>query len=468
MSADPRRGTRTRLSGWGRTAWSVSEVVVPRDADDLARVVREHGPRGLIARGLGRAYGAAAQNAGGSVIVLGADSDSRGPDMLLDTGSGILDAAAGVSIDTVLRHSVPRGWFVPVTPGTRFVTLGGAVAADVHGKNHHVDGSFCDHVLAMEVVLADGSSVTLDPESDARRFWATAGGMGLTGVITRVRLRMIPIGSSRMRVETMRTPDLDTAFSLLSADGDDDAHRYTVCWIDMLATGSSMGRGVLTRGDHAGPHDVRGDDPLAYGPRQVLAAPPWVPGGLLNRGTIRAFNEAWFRRAPREPRVDIESIAGFFHPLDGVRGWNRLYGSRGFIQYQFIVPLERTDVVRSVIERFSSAGSASFLAVLKRMGRANPGPLSFPAPGWTLSLDVPAGASGLAEVLADCDRLVLDAGGRHYLAKDAHIGPEAVRIGYPRLTEWQDTVRDMDPTGVFRSDLSRRLSLTQTSRRTAP
>lgn len=462
MPVDPQTesGSRTRLSGWGRTAWSVSDLVVPHDATHLSRIVRNAGRRGVIARGLGRSYGAAAQNAGGTVVVLAGDADSRGPDMILEGSSGVLDAAAGVSIDAVLRHSVPRGWFVPVTPGTRHVTLGGAVAADVHGKNHHVDGSFCDHVESIDMVLADGSAVTLDPRVDPRRFWATAGGMGLTGVVTRVRLRMIPVGSSRMKVETMRTPHLEAAFVELAAGGDDDSHRYTVCWIDMLASGSSMGRGVLTRGDHATAAEVGGDDPLSYSPRQVLAAPPWVPNGLLNRTTIRAFNEAWFRRAPRSPHVGLESIPAFFHPLDGVRGWNRLYGSRGFIQYQFIVPLERTDVVRDVISRFSSAGAASFLAVLKRMGGANAGPMSFPMPGWTLSLDIPARAAGLSGLLAECDRTVLDAGGRHYLAKDAHVAPAAVRVGYPRLAEWQEVVREMDPTGVFRSDLSRRLALT--------
>lgn len=454
----PPAGRRVRLSGWGRTAWSVSQVVVPRDSAELSKVVRNPGTRGIITRGLGRSYGAAAQNAGGTVVVLGADADSRGPDMLLDARTGVLDAAAGVSIDAVLRYSVPRGWFVPVTPGTRHVTLGGAVAADVHGKNHHVDGSFCAHVENLDIMLADGSTETLDPRVDPRRFWATAGGMGLTGVVTRVRLRMTPLESSRMRVETLRTPDLDSAFAELSGGGD-DAHRYTVCWIDMLASGSAMGRGVLTRGDHATAAEVGGDDPLAYAPRQLLAAPPWVPGGLLNRGTIRAFNEGWFRRAPRVPHVGIESIPAFFHPLDGIRGWNRLYGSGGFIQYQFIVPLDRTDVVRGVISRFSTARAASFLAVLKRMGAANDGPMSFPMPGWTLSLDVPARIGGLSSLLEECDRLVLDAGGRHYLAKDAHMAPSAVRAGYPRLAEWQEIVREMDPDGVFRSDLSRRLAL---------
>ena len=456
----PARGARTRLSGWGRTAWSVSDLVVPRDGADLSRIVSAPGPRGVIARGLGRSYGAAAQNAGGTVVVLAGDADSRGPDMLLDGETGMLDAAAGVSIDAVLRHSVPRGWFVPVTPGTRHVTLGGAVAADVHGKNHHVDGSFCDHVTSLDIVLADGSTETLDRVGDARRFWATAGGMGLTGVVTRVRLRMTPVETSRMRVETLRTANLDAAFAELSAGGDDDAHRYTVCWIDMLASGASMGRGVLTRGDHATTAEVGGDDPLGYSPRQLLSAPPWVPGGLLNKATIRAFNEVWFRRAPRTPHVGIETIPAFFHPLDGVRGWNRLYGSRGFIQYQFIVPIERTDVVRAIVSRFSAAGAASFLAVLKRMGTANAGPISFPMPGWTLSLDVPARAAGLSGLLGECDRLVLDAGGRHYLAKDAHVAPSAVRAGYPRLAEWQEIVHEMDPTGVFRSDLSRRLALT--------
>lgn len=453
-----------RLSGWGRTAWTTSDVRVPGDTDDLREILTHRGPRGVIARGLGRSYGAAAQNAGGCVVRLDADSDSRGPDMFLDASSGLLDCAAGVSIDSVLRHAVPRGWFVPVTPGTRYVTVGGAVAADVHGKNHHVDGSFCDHVVSIDVMLANGEVVTIGPQENPRWFWATAGGMGLTGVIIRVLVQMTPISSSRMRVETRRTSDLDESMARLAeADGDSD-HRYTVCWIDLLARGGALGRGVLTRGDHAEAHEVASDDPLGYDPSSRLSAPPWAPSGLLNRYTVRAFNEAWFRRAPRAPHTGLESLTSFFHPLDGVRGWNRLYGHRGFIQYQIIVPLDRHDVVRGVVETFARAGAASFLAVLKRMGNSNAGPLSFPCPGWTLSVDVPAGAPDLASVLSACDRLVLDANGRHYLAKDSHAAPEAIVRGYPRLDEWRDVVAEMDPTGAFCSDLSRRLGLTHSRR----
>ena len=220
-----------------------------------------------------------------------------------------------------------------------------------------------------------------------------------------------------------------------------------------------MGRGVLTRGDHATAAEVESDDPLGYDPRLKVSAPGWVPNGLLNKLSIKAFNEAWYRKAPSQRHVGLESIPAFFHPLDGVNKWNRLYGTQGFIQYQFIVPLDRTDVLQRVIETFSAAGVASFLAVLKRMGPQNLAPMSFPTEGWTLTLDMAAGIKGLAELLASVDAMVLDAGGRHYLAKDSHVSPSAVRRGYPRLDEWMTTQEAMDPLGVWRSDLSRRLGL---------
>lgn len=433
---------------------SVSSVEEARSA------VTGGGERGVIARGLGRSYGAAAQNAGGLVLMMDESADVRGPDMLLDPASGILDVSAGVSLDAILRYSVPRGWFVPVTPGTRFVTVGGAIASDIHGKNHHVDGSFGQHVLSMTVMLADGSEVELSPNDRPEWFWATVGGMGLTGVILRARVQLLGIESSRMRVETQRLPNFDAVCEAMGADGDDDAYRYSVCWVDLLATGSAMGRGVLTRGDHASSTEVGGEDPLAYDPRARLKAPGWVPNGLLNKASIKAFNEMWFRRAPSTRSVDLESIPAFFHPLDGVRDWNHLYGTKGFIQYQFIVPLECIDVLRRVIGTFSEAGVASFLAVLKRMGPHNAAPMSFPTEGWTLTLDIPAGLKGLAELLAKVDAQVLDAGGRHYLAKDSHVSPAAVRRGYPRLEEWRGVRDQMDPIGRWKSDLSRRLGLT--------
>jgi decaprenylphospho-beta-D-ribofuranose 2-oxidase len=422
-------------------------------------IIDGSGPRGIIARGLGRSYGAAAQNAGGNVIEITAEGDPNGIDAFLDSATGELDVASSVSLDSILRMSVPRGWFVPVTPGTRFVTVGGAIASDVHGKNHHFDGSFGQHVSSITLMLATGEIVEMTPQSHPEWFWATVGGMGLTGIILRAKVRMLRIESSRVRVETERLVNFDAVCEAMSSDGADNDYRYSVCWIDLLATGSSMGRGVLTRGEHASVADVKDDDVLAYDPRLKVPAPGWVPNGLLNKWSIKAFNEVWYRKAPATRHVSIESIPQFFHPLDGVHQWNRLYGKQGFIQYQFIVPLDRIDVLRAVIETFSSAGVASFLAVLKRMGAQNLAPMSFPTEGWTLTLDMAAGIKGLPELLAKVDNMVLDAGGRHYLAKDSHVSPTAVRRGYPRLDEWMQTRDSMDPNGLWRSDLARRLGL---------
>ena len=448
-----------RLSGWGRTAWTVADLFHTNDVHEMQQIIDGSGARGVIARGLGRSYGAAAQNAGGSVIEITAEGDPSGIDALLNSATGELDVASSVSIDSILRMSVPRGWFVPVTPGTRFVTIGGAIASDVHGKNHHFDGSFGQHVSAITLMLASGEIVELSPQSHPEWFWATVGGMGLTGIILRARVQMLPIESSRVRVETERLTNFDAVCEAMSSDGADNDYRYSVCWIDLLATGSSMGRGVLTRGEHASANDVKDDDVLAYDPRLKVPAPGWVPNGLLNKWSIKAFNEVWYRKAPGARHVSIESIPQFFHPLDGVHQWNRLYGKQGFIQYQFIVPLDRIDVLRAVIETFSSAGVASFLAVLKRMGEQNLAPMSFPTEGWTLTLDMAAGIKGLPELLAKVDNMVLDAGGRHYLAKDSHVSPTAVRRGYARLDEWMRTRDSMDPNGLWRSDLARRLGL---------
>lgn len=448
-----------RLSGWGRTAWTVANVVHTTEPSELATAIHEAGTRGAIARGLGRSYGAAAQNAGGTVLELTSEHDPLGVDAILDPLTGLLDVASSVSLDSILRMCVPRGWFIPVTPGTRFVTVGGAIASDVHGKNHHFDGSFGQHVRSLTLMLSSGDIVELSPENEPEWFWATVGGMGLTGVILRATIAMLRVESSLVRVETERLPNFEAVCAAMSSDGEDSTYRYSVCWVDLLATGSSMGRGVLTRGDHAPASEVKGDDPLSYDPRLRVSAPGWVPNGLLNKWSIKAFNEAWYRKAPSRRHVGLESIPAFFHPLDGVNKWNRLYGSQGFIQYQFIVPLDRTDVLRKVIETFSSAGVASFLAVLKRMGPQNLAPMSFPTEGWTLTLDIAAGIKGLAELLSQVDAMVLDAGGRHYLAKDSHVSPSAVRRGYPRLEEWMKTQAHMDPAGVWRSDLARRLGL---------
>jgi decaprenylphospho-beta-D-ribofuranose 2-oxidase len=441
------------LTGWGRTAPTTADVVRPADAACAAAVLASPRSRGAIARGLGRSYGDAAQNAGGTVVATAALDHMTWS----DEAAGLLAVGGGTSLDAILRALVPRGWFVPVSPGTRWVSVGGAIAADVHGKNHHADGSFASHVTSLTLATPAGTR-EVTPTDDPDLFWATAGGMGLTGIILGATLRMLPIETSRVRVVTERAADLDDVMARMSS-GDAD-HRYSVAWIDCLAQGRTLGRSVLTRGDHARvdalPAAAR-QHPLRFDPAAHLSVPAFVPG-LVNRTTVRLFNEAWFRKA-KSHATTIEPISGFFHPLDAVRGWNRLYGPGGFVQYQFAVPFPAAAVVRTTLQRLSALRLPSFLAVLKRFGPADPGPLSFPIPGWTLALDLPARVDGLAGFLDALDELVAGAGGRVYLAKDGRLRPDVLAHMYPRLGEWM-AVRDrVDPQGVLQSDLARRLGL---------
>jgi decaprenylphospho-beta-D-ribofuranose 2-oxidase len=354
----------------------------------------------VIARGLGRSYGDAAQNAGGLVL------------------------------DTAL--------------------LDGIAAADLERGQVRVGGGLSTPVGELD----------LDPERDAELFWATAGGMGLTGLVLEATLRLLPVETSRIRVDTERASDLDDVMARM--DEGDRRYRYSVAWIDCVARGRALGRSVLTRGDHATlselPARLRAGA-LSFDPAERVQAPPFAPDGLLNRLTVRAFNELWFRKAPKLERGRLQPLTSFFHPLDFIGGWNRLYGRRGFLQYQLVVPFGAEDALRLALTRLSEARCASFLAVLKRFGPASPGPLSFPTPGWTLALDVPARVPGLGPLLDGLDDIVAGAGGRVYLAKDSRLRPELVPRMYPRLEEWRETRRRVDPGGVLRSDLSRRLGL---------
>ncbi|MFF6782068.1 FAD-binding protein [Streptomyces sp. NPDC012510] len=475
-------GRTTHVTGWGRTAPTAARLIRPRTYEEAAAAVQACGPRGGIARGLGRAYGDAAQNAGGSVL------DMTGLDRVhaIDADGGTVLCDAGVSLHRLMQVLLPLGWFVPVTPGTRQVTVGGAIAADIHGKNHHVSGSFARHVLSLELLTADGEIRTVSPGTPL--FDATAGGMGLTGVILTATVRLLPVETSWMSVDTERARDFDDLLVRLTAT--DRYYRYSVAWIDLLARGTSTGRAVLTRGEHvplealdglrggSSSTRARGEaswstrarggrfsrrdaytGPLEFRASRLPAAPSFLPEGLLGRTTVGLFNEFWYRRAPRARADELQRISTFFHPLDGVPQWNRIYGRSGFVQYQFVVGYGREETLRRIVDRISVRRCPSFLAVLKRFGEGDPGWLSFPMPGWTLALDIPASLPGLGAFLDGLDEEVAAAGGRVYLAKDARLRPELLAAMYPRLPEFRALREQSDPRGVFVSDLARRLGL---------
>ena len=462
-SAERPEGVRPRellLTGWGRTAPSRAEVVEPASLDAVAEALASAGPRGALARGLGRSYGDAAQNAGGRVVAMAGLASVRE----VDPERAVARVDAGISIEALARLLVPLGLFVHVTPGTWHVTVGGAIAADVHGKNHHRDGTFGDHVLSFELLTPQGERVTVTRDEQPDLFTATVGGMGLTGVILSATLRLLRVESAHMVVDRERAANLDQAMARMVES--DDQYRYSVAWIDCLARGRSLGRSVLLRGDHATadqaptPASGNGAGPLDGGAR--LAAPPWTPPGLLRRSTVRVFNEAYYRAAPVRETGRLEPLRPYFYPLDAVEGWNRIYGPRGFLQYQFVVPDDRGDALRGALERLTGAGCPSFLGVLKRFGpgeAASRGMLSFPMQGWTLTLDVPAAVPGLGSLLDSLDELVAEAGGRVYLAKDSRLRPDVLEAMYPRLGEWRAFRERLDPGGTMRSDLSRRLGL---------
>ncbi len=441
------------LTGWGRTSPTLATVHQPDDLEQIVSRVTAPSARGVIARGLGRSYGDAAQNAGGDVI------SSRHLDSVLaiDVDKGTVTVESGVSLDRLLRTVLPLGWFPMVIPGTSHVTIGGAIASDIHGKFRH--GSFADYIDRMRVVTPATGARELEPGADADPFWATSGGMGLTGVITEATLQLQPVETSRIVCDTERATDVDDCMDRMLAG--DHEYRYSVAWIDCLASGRQLGRSVLTRGNHATLDDLSTHDrsaARAYEPRTLVGSPPWLPNTLLNELTVRAFNEMWFRKAPRARRRHVEGIKQFFFPLDRVRNWNRIYGSRGFVQYQFVVPFGQEHVIRRALEHFSAARIPTFLAVLKRFEHDSRSLIGFPMPGWTLALDIPT-APGIAGLLDRLDEMVVAAGGRVYLTKDARLRPELLQAMYPRLDDWREQRANLDPGNLMRSDMDRRLDL---------
>lgn len=443
------------ISGWGRYPRSVCHLYRPERCSSLQALIDSKQEPSWIGRGLGRSYGDAASNSDQGVILCQRLDRFLG----FDPDSGRLHCEAGVSLAEILQAFLPRGWFLPVSPGTRLVSAGGAVAADIHGKNHHRDGCFSRHLEQIELWTADGQILTCSPQQHRDVFEATCGGMGLTGFIRSVALRLIPVETAWMRVNLHRTRDLDETLEALQ---EADEHRYSVAWLDALAKGRSLGRGIVMAGEHASVEELtprRRRHPLRLAEKRPLPIPFNMPHLLLNRFTVGMFNRLYYRRAPRSPATRLIDIDRFFYPLDALQHWNRLYGKRGFLQYQCLFPPQQSrGGLIELIDRFRRAGHASFLTVLKRFGE-EAGPLSFPQPGHTLALDVANTGPELLEFLEEMDQLVLKKGGRVYLAKDARLSPQSFRQMYPRYPEWLAVKRRLDPENRFSSDLSRRLGI---------
>lgn len=440
------------LSGWGRYRRRLSTVTRPQQTSEAVPPESGH----MIVRGQGRSYNSAGMSADGLVML----SERLERVIAFDETSGVLRAEAGTTLAKVLDEFVPRGWFPPVTPGTKFVSLGGCVAADVHGKNHHRDGAFGVHVADLGIVLADGNRCRCSPQQDAELFWATVGGMGLTGIITEVSFQLRPIETAYMVVEHRRASHLDELLTMLEDQSSDD--HYSVAWIDCLAKRRSMGRGILMRGHHAEVAALQSqvEDPLRLKPRRPYNLGFDLPSGLLNSLSGAAFNHLYYWSRGRRETPFITDYESFFYPLDSVGNWNRMYGPRGFVQYQCVFPPETARRgLRILLEQLVHSGRGSFLGVLKRFGPEGAGLLSFPMEGYTLAIDLPVSNPGLFTFLDRLDEIVVEHGGRVYLAKNPSLKPEIFGTMYPRLAGWERIKARVDPANRFRSDLSDMLEL---------
>lgn len=450
------RWAEQTLWGWGRHPRLPAQVARPERIAEVTAALNDRQGQPLLAHGLGRSYGDAALIENGRVVL------TRRLDRMLDFDpqTGWLKCEAGVSILDLVKTFLPRGFFPPVVPGTQFVTLGGAIANDIHGKNHHCDGTICDHIRRIELLTASGEIVACGPDLEPELYWATVGGLGLTGVILTVEIKLAAVHGPYIDGESIRVENLDEFFAVSAESGD---FSHTVTWIDCVTRGKSMGRGIFMRGRHAGPDvdppsDVMGKVTAGLSP--LLDVPVDGPGWLLNKASIKLFNTAYFHKQPKGRTAGIQHYEPFFFPLDFVRNWNRIYGARGFLQYQLVVPPDPDQrAIRAVLDAITASGMGSFLAVIKEFGDAVHGGLSFPQPGVTLALDFANYGAPLYDLLDRLDDIVADAGGRVYLGKDARLGRDHFRRMYPEWAAWK-AVRDRwDPDNVFQSTLGQRLGL---------
>lgn len=405
----------------------------------------------LLPRGNGRCYGDASLAA--------VTFNTRKLDKILrfDSENGIFDCQAGITLDQILEVIVPKGWFLPVTPGTKFITIGGALASDVHGKNHHLEGSISNHVYDFDLIIADGSLLTVSKNNYPDLFEATAGGMGLTGMITRVCFRLKKIETAFIRQTQIKAKNLDEVIELFAVH----AHTtYSVAWIDCLAKGANFGRSILMLGEHAHLDEIsknHHENPVKPGKEPFLSLPFNFPAFALNTFTIRAFNWLYYHKNLTTIQHSFTHYEPFFYPLDAINNWNRMYGKRGFVQYQFVLPFEGKQGLIEILQRISRKGLGSFLAVLKVFGKQE-SMISFPFEGYTLALDFPV-THDLFPFLDELDGLVASHKGRVYLSKDARMKAAFFENTYPRLDEFKQVLYKYNPDLKFNSVQAERLNL---------
>lgn len=458
--------TSRALSGFGRTAPSVAQVLATPDLDLIAAAVKEVADaspaspsflrRGVIARGLGRSYGDHAQNGGGLVI----DMTRLNTVHSIDADTKIADVDGGVSLDQLMKAALPFGLWVPVLPGTRQVTIGGAIASDIHGKNHHSAGSFGNHVLSLELLMADGEIRTLTPDgAQADLFWATVGGNGLTGIIVRARIAMTPTETAYFINDGIATKNLDETVEV-HLDGSENSYTYSSAWFDAISPPPKLGRAAITRGRLAKLDELPAKlakNPLKFDAPQLMTVPDVFPISAMNKLSFSIIGELYYRRGGNYTNK-VQNLTQFYHPLDLVGGWNHAYGPAGFAQYQFLVPPDAMAEFKAIIRSIQASGHYSALNVFKLFGPGNRAPLSFPMAGWNVAMDFPT-KNGIDAFLNGLDDRVLEFGGRVYTAKDSRVNAERFHKMYPRIDEWVAVRRKADPNGVFASDMARRLEL---------
>jgi len=441
---------KKHIANWGNYPVVESNEESFSFPDQLRQLMDEQTP--FIPRGNGRCYGDA------SLAKRTISTLKYNKILSFDAAKGVFACQSGLTLDQILEVIVPKGWFLPVTPGTKFITVGGAVASDVHGKNHHIDGSFSNHILEMDITLSSRETLTCSPVMNPDLFEATCGGMGLTGIITRVSFQLKKMETSFIRQKQIKAANLEELIRLFETH---QYHTYSVAWIDCLKKGAHFGRSILMLGEHALLTDLsekQKQDPLRLPRKKQINFPFNLPSWVLNAFTVKAFNYLFYIKNFKKEINSVISYEPFFYPLDAILHWNRGYGKNGFVQYQFVLPLEAKQGLVEILNRISDKGLGSFLAVLKVFGKQE-SIISFPKEGYTLALDFPV-RPGLLAFLDELDLVVLRYGGRLYMSKDARMKPEVLQSGYPDLGKFKDIVRKYNPDGRIHSLQSDRLFLT--------